>query len=77
MRSTRMVAICLMGAALLLGACQPLHVISANEDHIAIEARGTFALNPGPEASEHCAKYGKEAVINPRYHPTIYYFDCQ
>ena len=61
---------------LVLGACQPLQVVSGTEDQVVIEARGTFAVNPGPTASAHCAQYGKEAVLVTVQKP-VYYFRCE
>ncbi len=66
----------IVSAGLALGACQPLQILSATEDHVVIEARGTFALNPGPLASEKCAKYGKEAVLVAA-HPPVYEYRCR
>ena len=71
----------LVGAALALAACQPSQVISSASDQISIETRGTFAPNPQPIASEHCAKHEKIAIIV-RVQPidqarSVYHYACR
>ena len=46
---------------LALAGCEA-SIISADENHIALEA-GNYEGNPGPKASVHCAKYGKSAEL--------------
>ena len=57
--TVQMVAI---GVALVLVGCAfQSDVISSTENTINIKA-GNYT-NPGPQASEHCAKHGKKAVL--------------
>jgi hypothetical protein len=42
-----------------VAACAQNHVLSANQDSIAIKSNA----NPGPTAAAHCAKYGKNTTL--------------
>ncbi len=64
--------------ALSLAGCTPpaykSEIITGTEDGVSIKA-GHYA-NPGPDASEHCGQYGKQAVLTSRS-GDIYQFACQ
>ncbi len=74
-----------IGAALVLvlAGCPLMprgqsNVISGNTDTVSIKS-GRYS-NPGPKATEHCAKYGKGAVLENVTEMTgfsIYTFKCQ
>ena len=69
-------------ALVLVGCADRSYVVSGNADNVIIEARYS---NPGPQATEHCAKYGKIAVLEnvapARWRlvggSDIYVFKCQ
>lgn len=65
-------------AALSLAQCTPpgykAEIISGDPQQVSIKA-GSYA-NPGPMASEHCAKVGKAAVLQEANGGT-YRFTCQ
>jgi hypothetical protein len=65
-------------SALVLSQCTPpgyaAELISGDPQQVAIKA-GHYA-NPGPIASEHCAKFGKTAVLQ-EANGSIYKFTCQ
>jgi hypothetical protein len=64
--------------ALCLAQCVPpgysSEIISGDTQQVAIKAGGY--ANPGPTASEHCAKFGRTAVLQDAG-GGIYKFTCQ
>lgn len=52
-------ALAALTIAFCVAACARNDVLSANQDAIAIKSNS----NPGPTASAHCAKYGKNAML--------------
>jgi len=67
-----------IGVALVLVGCAPpaykSEVVSGNADTVSVKA-GHYS-NPGPQATEHCAKHGKSAVLE-NATPPYFVFKCQ
>ena len=68
-------------AIVLIGCTEPEHrseVVSGNADTVIIKA-GRYS-DPGPQATQHCAKYEKSADLENIDHASgssIYVFKCQ
>ncbi len=81
MRKALLITISLLLADCGIAAMYQAEIISGNQDGVSIKS-GERA-NPGTLASEHCATYGKKAVLTriipisgtlPA--PSVYTFDC-
>ena len=69
--------------ACAVGRAYEAEIISGNENHVSVKAGK--AANPGPVALQHCAEYGREAVLEtvqalPDFsvaQQSVYIFSCQ